>query len=134
MTSNMNCTRAGTRGITSNRSHNDKEDTSTIFYPPMMSGARALKLTRGPIVSSHAKVFNMDRLHGLGKIEPENPRVEIQLPVQRPLDVFGLAKSVLFALERNISDRQALGLDCGIHHLCLVGGYDLVLQALEQDD
>src|SRR5215831_5448551 len=102
---------------------------------PVSIGAILLCLNRRAIAVCLAlQVVYMDRIDLVCKIESENPRVEIQLAVERSLDVLGLAKSMLLALEWNISDRQPLCFYGGIHHLGLVWRYDLVLQALKQND
>src|SRR4051794_1351273 len=60
--------------------------------------------------------------------------VEVQLRVQRALDVPGLAEPVLFPREQQIRDREALPPEGCHHHLGLVRWYDPVLASLEERD
>ena len=60
------------------------------------------------LVSLRRQVFPLPRLDVIGDIELEDAGVEVQLRLKGALDVFGLAKAVLLALEGDVCDRYAL--------------------------
>src|SRR5262245_47919504 len=67
-------------------------------------------------------------------VKPENFGVKVKLGIERTFDVFSAAEAMPFALESNISHRQALGARGGKHHLGLIGRHDFVVESLKQND
>ena len=51
------------------------------------------------------EVVDLDRFHRVGKLEAKHLRIEVELAVDRALDVLGDAKAVLLAFEGHIGDR-----------------------------
>src|SRR5262245_30336975 len=84
-------------------------------------------------LASVSEILDLDRIDGLCQFEAEYFRVEIEFGFEHALDVLGFAKTMLFALERQIGDRQLFGAHGGDHFLRLIGRDDFVFQALEDD-
>eukprot|EP00326_Haptolina_ericina_P007270 CAMPEP_0181215650 /NCGR_PEP_ID=MMETSP1096-20121128/26130_1 /TAXON_ID=156174 ORGANISM="Chrysochromulina ericina, Strain CCMP281" /NCGR_SAMPLE_ID=MMETSP1096 /ASSEMBLY_ACC=CAM_ASM_000453 /LENGTH=143 /DNA_ID=CAMNT_0023307527 /DNA_START=231 /DNA_END=663 /DNA_ORIENTATION=+ len=62
--------------------------------------------------------------------EPKHARVEVELRVERILDVLGFAESMLLAFVHLEGGGDALLQKGLVHHLCLVGWHDLVFVSL----
>jgi len=54
---------------------------------------------------SASQVLDFNRLHGIGQFEIEDLGIEVQLRFQHSLDILGFSKTVLLALESEMSDR-----------------------------
>ena len=59
---------------------------------------------------------------------------EIELSIERPLDVLRLAKPVLLALEQDICHWKTLLAKSLDHQFCLVGWHDFVFVTLKERD
>src|SRR3984893_3951447 len=79
------------------------------------------------------EVLDLHRLDRIGQPEAEDLRVEVQLRLERALDVLRDPEAMLLALERNVGHRQALLAQRVDDGFGLVGWNDLVLQSLEED-
>src|SRR5206468_6446530 len=80
------------------------------------------------------KVLDHDRLNLVGQLEAEDARVEIQLAVERALDVLGLSEAVLLALEGDVCDGKILSSQSLDHQLGLIRRHDLVFQSLKENN
>src|SRR5205085_4932677 len=87
-----------------------------------------------PAALSSLQVLDLDRLDRIGEREAEDARVEVQLAVERALDVLGLAEAVLLALEGDVGDGQLFTPERLDHQLGLVRRHDLVFEALKEND
>src|SRR5437868_6432206 len=78
---------------------------------------------------------DLDRLDALlvRQLEAEDLGVEAQLAIQGPADVLGPAKAMLLAFEGQVGDGHPLLLEGIDDHRGLVGGDDLILEPLEDD-
>src|ERR1700730_4828269 len=79
------------------------------------------------------EILDRHRLHRIGEREAEDLRIEVELSLERALDVLRDPETVLLPLEGNVSDRQPLLSQRRDNELRLVGRHDLVLQPLEED-
>src|SRR4051812_36021121 len=71
--------------------------------------AGAARLHRGGEAHScRAEILDGNRLDGVGHLEAENACVEVELGVERALDVLRAPKAVPFARERDVRHRQTL--------------------------
>src|SRR5438093_1526359 len=86
-----------------------------------------------PIRSVALKVLYFHRLRGVGRVEAEDPRVEVKFSAQRLLDGLRAAEAVLLAFERQVSDRDALLPQRFHDDLRLVRRHHLILKALKHD-
>src|SRR4029077_4486536 len=73
------------------------------------------------------------RLDRISEREAEDFRIEVELSLERALDVLRNPETVLLALKGNVGDRHTLLAQRGDNELSLVGRHDLVLQPLEED-
>ena len=69
-----------------------------------------------------------------GMRETEDLGIESEFGFEGAADVGGLAEAVTLAFERDIGDRETLGLEGGNHGFGLVWRDDLVLETLEEND
>src|SRR5215813_2217454 len=80
-----------------------------------------------------SEVLDGDRLNLIGKFKSKHARIEVQLAVERTLDVLGFAKAVLLAFKSDVRHRHTF-LAQGIHHhLGLVRRDDFVFQSLKEN-
>src|SRR5712692_5936983 len=84
--------------------------------------------------SNARQVLDRHRLDRVGGPKAKDAAVEIELGVERALDVLRLAEAVLFALEGEVGYGHALAAQGIDHRLGLVRWHDLVIEALKEDD
>src|ERR1700694_2949644 len=79
------------------------------------------------------EILDRHRLDRISEREAEDFRIEVELSLERALDVLRDPETMLLALEGNVGDRQPLLAQRRDNELSLVGRHDLVLQPLEED-
>src|SRR6202165_5059178 len=79
------------------------------------------------------QVLDRHRLDRISEWEAEDLRIEVELALERALDVLRDAEPVLLALEGDVGHRQPLLAERRNDEFSLVGRHDLVLQPLEED-
>src|SRR5579859_6833806 len=85
-------------------------------------------------IGLRGQVINLNRLNRASQWEPEDAGIEVQLAVERTLDVLGLAETVALAREFEIGNGDAALAQDGDHLLRLAGEHDLVVEALREVD
>ncbi len=80
------------------------------------------------------EVLDNDGHHRVGKLKAEHPGVEVQLSIERALDVLGALEAVSLSLKRDIRHRNLIVAQCLDHQFSLVGPYHKVVKTLEEDD
>src|SRR5437763_1635861 len=78
--------------------------------------------------------MNLDRLHGLSQLKPEDAGVKVQLCLDRPLDILRAPETMALPGKKEGGVRELLALECVDDQASLGGRHHLVFLPLEEDD